>query len=558
MAPKQLELPGVDPTGAPPPTLVAGTDLIGEYAGSGYRERSFLARRADGLTLRMTPLLFEVARRVDGRRSYREIVDDVNREHGSDLSAVDVWQLVLRHLQPIGIVAGASTPPPKRADALLGLRWRFNIVPPRAVNAVAALFRPLFAPLAVVAVLAAVGALDAWLLTRHGVAQPAADLLVHPALMALAFALIVVSGGFHEIGHAAACRYGGARPGAVGAGLYVMWPAFFCDVTDAYRLGRAGRLRTDLGGVYFNLIFCLVLATAYALTGHEFLLAIVILQQIEAAHQFFPFLRLDGYYVVADLIGVPDLFLRIRPTLLSFLPGREPDPRAEALRPAARVVVAAWVVLTVGVLGYAYVLLLAGLPRIAGTAARTLVHLGLVEARAIRAHDWLGVAMATGEVLALTLPLVGLAYVLATTVTRLLRALWRGGERPLPRAVLVTVSAVAGLAVGLNLVAYTRPIGPAEAGTIQAARPLPSMVPSSPSPEPTWTPAWTPATARPNPSGMPTSSPAPATAAPTPAPTSTPTAAPSPSPTPVPTPVPTPTPTPTTASPARTATAPAA
>ena len=38
----------------------------------------------------------------------------------------------------------------------------------------------------------------------------------------------------------------------MGTGLYLVWPAFYTDVTDSYRLGRAGRLRTDLGGLYFN------------------------------------------------------------------------------------------------------------------------------------------------------------------------------------------------------------------------------------------------------------------------------------------------------------------
>ena len=46
----------------------------------------------------------------------------------------------------------------------------------------------------------------------------------------------------------------GPRPGAMGAGLYIVWPAFYTDVTDTYRLGRGGRLRTDLGGLYFNAV----------------------------------------------------------------------------------------------------------------------------------------------------------------------------------------------------------------------------------------------------------------------------------------------------------------
>ena len=48
-----------------------------------------------------------------------------------------------------------------------------------------------------------------------------------------------------------------------------MWPAFYTDVTDAYRLDRAGRLRTDLGGLYFNAIFALATFGVWALTGVE-------------------------------------------------------------------------------------------------------------------------------------------------------------------------------------------------------------------------------------------------------------------------------------------------
>jgi putative peptide zinc metalloprotease protein len=57
---------------------------------------------------------------------------------------------------------------------------------------------------------------------------------------------------------------------------------------------------------------------------------------------------MDGYYVVSDLIGVPNLFGQIKPTLRSFLPGR--TAAGSNLKPWARVTVAAWVVTTIGVL----------------------------------------------------------------------------------------------------------------------------------------------------------------------------------------------------------------
>ena len=76
----------------------------------------------------------------------------------------------------------------------------------------------------------------------------------------------MLSAGFHEFGHAAAARTGRRTPGAMGAGLYLVWPAFYTDVTDSYRLGRGGRVRTDLGGLYFNAIVAVAVAGIWWVT----------------------------------------------------------------------------------------------------------------------------------------------------------------------------------------------------------------------------------------------------------------------------------------------------
>ena len=45
--------------------------------------------------------------------------------------------------------------------------------------------------------------------------------------------LSLVSAVFHECGHATGCRYGGARPGVISAGIYLVSQAFFTNVTDS-------------------------------------------------------------------------------------------------------------------------------------------------------------------------------------------------------------------------------------------------------------------------------------------------------------------------------------
>src|SRR5918998_2631980 len=101
----------------------------------------------------------------------------------------------------------------------------------------------------------------------------------------------------------------------MGAGIYMVYPAFYTDVSDNYRLPRWARVRTDLGGFYFNLIFVLGLMGLYVVTGQQFLLLVVVLINLEIIHQLLPFVRLDGYWTLADITGIPDLFTHIGPYL---------------------------------------------------------------------------------------------------------------------------------------------------------------------------------------------------------------------------------------------------
>ena len=91
----------------------------------------------------------------------------------------------------------------------------------------------------------------------------------------------------------------------MGAGLYLVWPAFYTDVTDSYRLGRAGRIRTDLGGLYFNAIVVVLTFVWWWATGWEALLLLVATQVLQMVQQLLPLLRFDGYHVLADLAGRP-------------------------------------------------------------------------------------------------------------------------------------------------------------------------------------------------------------------------------------------------------------
>ena len=355
------------------PRLADGVELLGEYQDSGYSQPPSLVRRADGQVIQMSALLYQVTCRIDGTRGPVAIAQQVSADLGLLLNADQVRYLITTKLLPLGVVAGpdvpAGLPEPglPTANPLLALRARGTLLTERASNAVGTLLRPLFRWPVIVAVVASVLAVDYWLFAVHGLGGGIRQVLHNPVDFLVVIGLSLASAAFHECGHAAGCRYGGARPGVIGVGIYVIWPSFFTNVTDSYRLSRAGRLRTDLGGLYFNLIFMLALAAVYSATSSEILLLVIAVTHLEMLEQLLPFVRFDGYFILSDLVGVPDLFARIVPILRSAADwaanratrrGR-PDPRVAGLRRHARIVVTGWVMCVLPLLlaGFGYMLL---------------------------------------------------------------------------------------------------------------------------------------------------------------------------------------------------------
>src|SRR5438128_4618031 len=436
----------VEAAAKPAPQLADGIELIGEYAGSGFKEAPYIARRADGQVIQMAKLLYLVAEEIDGQRGYAEIGERVTEKFGRGLDAEMTQIVVEEKLAPLGVVALPGRPAPelKKVDPLLALKFRVAVVPERVVNAITRVFRLLYFPPVVALVLGGLVVLDVWLFGYHGVAQSLRAVLYDPLFILLMIGLVILSAAFHECGHATACAYGGARPGVMGAGIYIVWPAFYTDVTDAYRLGKAGRLRTDLGGVYFNTIFILVTAGAYFATGFEPLLLVIPLQHLEILHQFLPFLRLDGYYIVSDLTGVPDMFQRIKPTLKSLIPFKETESSVTALKPWARVAVTVYVLTFVPLLLFFLGMTVMNMPRIFATAYDSF----MVTEQKIGHVGVAGTVVDVFQLIVLLLVPLGLIATFFQMGRKFGGAAWATTEgRPVARAGLVgVVTAAAGFA----------------------------------------------------------------------------------------------------------------
>jgi putative peptide zinc metalloprotease protein len=459
---------------APTPQLADGIELIGRFEDSGFKEPPFIARRADGQVVQMAPLLFALAEEVDGHSGYAEIAERLSHRVKRGVTGEMAETLIEEQLRPLGIVTGRDGRQPElqKVDPLLALKFRTKVVPERVTSALTSVFRPLFSGPVVALAVAAFLALLVWLLGIHGISQSLRHLIYQPALVLVLLGGVVVATAFHEIGHATALRYGGGKPGVMGVGVYIVWPAFYTDITDSYRLDKRGRLRTDLGGMYFNAIFALAIGGLYAATRFEPLLLLIVIQTFAIIQQSLPLLRLDGYYIVSDLTGVPDILARIRPILSSALPWREPGERVTELKPWVRRAVTGYVLVLVPVIALIFLMMLMNAPRVFATGWDSFwLHWDRVGPRFSHGETALG-AMSVFQMLVLVLPAAGLLYTTGRVGHRAGRFGWRWSDgSPTRRATLLAGTAAAASVVAFLLWPHGayRPIQPYEKGTLVGA-----------------------------------------------------------------------------------------
>ncbi len=418
---------------------------------SAFVDPPWLLEREGSGYVQVTRLLHQIAEHANGENTVEDIAARIS-ESGTPVSPATVQGLVARLLVPRGLVEapdGSVAAAPNATPSPLALNMKMHTVRPETVEPITTVLRWLFLPPVMIAFLLAAFLAEAWLYVVHGVGGSVRDTLYAPASMLLILGVVVLAAGFHELGHAAALHFAGGRTKGMGVGIYTVYPAFYTDVSDNYRLRRWARVRTDLGGFYFNLVFVLGILGLYALTGREFLLLVVLLINFEVIHQLLPFLRLDGYWALADITGIPDFFSMTGAFLRSIapVPAWRNGRRLPPLKWWGKAVFIAYLLVSIPMLVLLLVLMIKSVPRVLATAWDSSGQQLHALQQAAGGGDVLGMVAAIFQLLILAIPIVGLLYTLYALARRGFGALW-AWSRPTPgRRVVGTVGTLA--AVGL-------------------------------------------------------------------------------------------------------------
>ena len=123
---------------------------------------------------------------------------------------------------------------------------------------------------------------------------------------------------FHELGHASTIIHFGRRVKSAGFMIYFGSPSFFVEASDSLMLDRGQRITESFAGPFAELILAgastLVLAFFPDAAFSALLYKFALINYFVIFLNLIPLLELDGYWILTDLIQVPNL----RPRSLEF------------------------------------------------------------------------------------------------------------------------------------------------------------------------------------------------------------------------------------------------
>jgi len=171
------------------------------------------------------------------------------------------------------------------------------------------------APMLVVA--AAIVFYAGWILLTQGqevVARlPSINQLASPENWLLWLLTFVVVKVIHELAHATTCQHFGGRCHEMGVLLLACVPCLYCDVSDIWRLpSKWQRIGVSAAGMIVELVIAAGALIAWWHTQPGLLnvwcLSLVIVCSVGTlVVNGNPLLRYDGYYILSDLVEVPNL-----------------------------------------------------------------------------------------------------------------------------------------------------------------------------------------------------------------------------------------------------------
>jgi putative peptide zinc metalloprotease protein len=303
-----------------------------------------------------------ILRRLDGRTSLRALQERFEQDFAPQRISFAEMLGFISHLHQCGLIVAAAE---NQGDALLRrkresdfrqrLAWLANplsirfrgVNPDRFLDAFVRLSGWLFSPLGFV--LAFLFAGSALLLAASQWEELLARLPSFQEFFAVSnwlYLAVALAGTkvVHELGHGVACKYFGARCHELGVMLLLGTPCLYCNVSDSWMIpSKWRRAMIGAAGMYVELLLASLCLWLWWFTQpgllHALSLNVVFVCSVSTLlFNANPLMRYDGYFILADLLEIPNLRQKsetlLRRAFQCYILGARPAP--EPFLPAQR------------------------------------------------------------------------------------------------------------------------------------------------------------------------------------------------------------------------------
>ena len=244
--------------------------------------------------------VFFILLKIDGTKNLKEITDELDF---CKIGVDNLYELLCVKLSQFGIIKSNKAIKKKGNPSYLKLS--FIVFPAKLLNKITPFFNFLFkSKNCLVVLIVSLTLIIFGLYDQLFFIKNTDYFLLYPKLIIFSF----ISVTFHEIGHAAAAQFFGAKHGGIGGGFYLFSPVYFADVSDIWKLSPYHRIVVNLSGIYFECITCMLFVSLGYLLNDTSLKLMSIIFMFSALINLNPFLRRDGYWVLTDYLGIPNLY----------------------------------------------------------------------------------------------------------------------------------------------------------------------------------------------------------------------------------------------------------
>lgn len=135
--------------------------------------------------------------------------------------------------------------------------------------------------------------------------------------------VLMVTKILHELGHGFFCKHFGGECHEIGFMLLVLTPAMYCNTSDSWILpNKWHRAVIGMAGMYVEVVLASICTFVWWYTNpgtiHYFCLNVMFVSGVSTiVFNANPLLRYDGYYIMSDLLEVPNLSQKSRMAVLN-------------------------------------------------------------------------------------------------------------------------------------------------------------------------------------------------------------------------------------------------